>query len=129
MNQIEELQLKADKYLVINPEILQILTQLDQSSIKLHQAILQSSTNCGCTHLSTSKIATPSEASWQELKAIATGDEVSEICPECLANIKKKLGSMLFYLASLCNALGLDLNDAIDLENKQLDILGYFMLM
>ena len=129
MSICQELQQKADEYLIINPAALQILMQISHSGLQLQQAVIRASNNCGCVKLSTKKTLLPKEASWQDLKNQPTGDELQGLCPECRSLIKDKMGSMLFYIAALANAFDIDMDEIIQKEINQLDILGYFMLM
>ena len=50
------------------------------------------------------------------------------LCPECRDIIENEIGEMLFYIAGLCNALGLSIKDIMKKEIKNVEVLGKYSL-
>ena len=50
------------------------------------------------------------------------------ICPYCKDRIENEIGESLFYIASLCSALGLSMNDIAKKEIKNVEMLGKYSL-
>ena len=129
MTNCSDLQDKAKRYLIINPAVMQILTELMRSGQQVQQSVTKAAFSCGCIKLAGKSSELPADSSWEELKAQPTADELNNVCADCKAMIKDRLGSLIFYAAALANAFGFSLDEIIEKENCRLDILGYFMLL
>ena len=51
-----------------------------------------------------------------------------KLCDNCRDQIEKELGKNLYYIASLCNTLDLNLYDIIIKEQERVKMLGKFNL-
>lgn len=129
MNQLDKLQQTAGEYLIANPAALQILLLLQLNACRLHQTVLSAANTCGCITLGTAVAEDCAEDDWQTLKNRPTGDDFSDLCPNCREEIVERLGALLFYCATLADAMGIQLSDICAHEIEKLDLLGYFMLM
>ncbi|MBC7105694.1 MAG: DUF1573 domain-containing protein, partial [Firmicutes bacterium] len=50
------------------------------------------------------------------------------ICPSCREAVETEMGSLLFYLAALCNLLQINLYDILVKEQRRLDLLHVYNL-
>jgi hypothetical protein len=129
LSNCSDLQEKAERYLIINPAVMQILTELMRSSQQVQQSVVRAAFSCGCIQLDGKSPELDAECSWDDLKKRFTDDKLEAVCGDCRAMIKDRLGSVIFYVAALANAFGFSLDEIIEKENCRLDVLGYFMLL
>lgn len=108
--------------------ILDIITKLHQSSAQINRAVIKSVTSCGCINIKASKQEIPSDISYKELKSHMHTHLNGELCEVCKEKIVEEIGSNLFYLASLCNSLDINLYDVILKEYEQINTLGDYNL-
>lgn len=125
---MEDFQNVVGELLIRNRSILDILTKLQTSDGRVSRAVIKSVTHCGCIQIEGKKQAFPDEASMSELGGLVSTQVKGELCPECRQTIEKEIGGVLFYLAALCNTLGISLYDAILNEKEALDTLGNYSL-
>ncbi len=108
--------------------ILDIITKLQQSSSQINRAVIKSVTSCGCININASKQEIPDDISYKELKNHMDTHLEGELCEVCKEKVIEEIGSNLFYLASLCNNLDINLSDVIHKENEQINTLGNYSL-
>jgi len=125
---MEDFQGVVGEMLIRNRSILDVLTKIQSSEGRVNRAVVKSVTHCGCIQIDGKKQAFPKEASMNELSELVSTQVKGELCPECRQTIEKEIGGALFYLAALCNALGISLYDVILKEKEALDTLGSYSL-
>ena len=110
----EDFQEKVKSLLVRNSNVLDILTKCQISCGKICRSTVRSATGCGCIQINGEKNQTPLEN---------PGSGISgTLCQECLGVIQNEIGENLFYIASLCNALGLSMAQIMQHEIKNVEI-------
>ena len=116
----EDFQEKVRTLLVRNSNVLDILTKCQISGSKICRSTVRSATGCGCIQINGEKNKSPLEN---------PGSGISgTLCPECLGVIQNEIGENLFYIASLCNALGLSMSQIMQREIKNVETLGKYSL-
>jgi len=125
---IDDFQYTAQELLVRNKSILDLITKYQDSNSRVNRAIIKSVTQCGCMTISANKQQIPDDASFDEMKSSAVGHIDGTLCDNCRDAIERDMGRNIFYLASLCNALDLNLYDIILKENDRIRMLGKYNL-
>lgn len=125
---IDDFQYTAQELLVRNKSILDLITKYQDSNSRVNRAIIKSVTQCGCLTISAHKQDIPEDASFDEMKNSADAHMDGTLCDNCRDAIERDMGRNLFYLASICNALDLNLYDIILKENDRIRMLGKYNL-
>ena len=114
---------------LMNKSILDIVTKLDEQTSMLNRAVFKSATHCGCIEIhATKQIYSPHKSLEENQKELDTHIE-GELCPKCRDKIEEEMGELLSYLASMCEALNLDLADIMSKKHEHLKTLGLFNLL
>lgn len=124
----DNFQNKVDEVLVRHINILDVITKYNQTAAVVNRAVVKSITDCGCISLDSSKCEVPSEIDYSEIIDYKKSHIVGELCPICKEKIEQEIGNNLFYLAALCNHLGLNLYDSMLKEYQKINTLGKFTL-
>lgn len=123
----DDFQQKVSALIIRNQNVVDILTKCQGACGKICRSTIKTATGCGCLEINAQKkIPTFSEEkdfSLQEMTGI-TGT----LCPECKDTIENEIGEMLFYIAGLCNALGLSMRHIMEKEIKNVEVLGKYSL-
>ncbi len=125
---IEDFQNVVSDSLMRNKSILDIVSKIQTSAGRVNRSVIKSVTNCGCIEIDGKKQSFPPEASIDELFALLTSQINGILCANCRATIEKEIGGALYYLAALCNTLGISLYDVILKEKEELNTLGCYNL-
>ena len=113
--------------LIRHKSILDILTKYTESSSKVNRSVAKAVTNCGCININASKQFVPEEDdSLEHLSEIFSTHMNGKLCDNCREVIEREIGTNLFYLASLCNVLDINLYDVLIKETEKLNTLGKF---
>ncbi|KXG74816.1 nucleoside triphosphate pyrophosphohydrolase family protein [Thermotalea metallivorans] len=121
-------QQEVSNVLVRHKSILDIITKYQESCAKVNRAIIKSVTACGCIRIDAKKQDIPDHISFEELSDYMSNHIAGELCDICRDKVEKELGNHLFYLAALCNALHLNLQDIMLDQVKSLETLGKYSL-
>lgn len=122
-----EFQEKVSEVLIRHKSILDIVTKLDEYNARINRAVMKSVTSCGCISIQASKQKYNKET-LEELRESLESHVNGELCEVCTEKIEEEIGAYTFYLASLCNTLGISLTDVIIKELNSLKILGVYSL-
>lgn len=125
---IDDFQYTAQELLVRNKSILDLITKYQDSNSRVNRAIIKSVTQCGCLTISAHKQDIPEDANFDEIKNSTDAHVGGTLCDNCRDAIERDMGRNVFYLASLCNALDLNLYDIILKENDRIRMLGKYNL-
>lgn len=125
---IDDFQYVVDELLIRNKSILDSLTKFSESAARVNRSIIKSATNCGCIRINAKKQEIPIDVSLKEAKKYLKTHVEGHLCENCRDLIEKEIGSTLFYLASICNTLDLNLYDIIIKEIERMKTLGEFNL-
>jgi predicted house-cleaning noncanonical NTP pyrophosphatase (MazG superfamily) len=124
----DNFQSKVSDVLVRHKSILDIISKLEESNSRVNRAVVKSATSCGCISINASKQEYNKET-LQEVKNHLKTHVEGELCESCKEKIEEEIGNHMFYIASLCNTLGLSLNEIIEKELKELKTLGIYRLL
>lgn len=118
--------------LLRHKSILDIITKLQESESRINRAVVKSVTNCGCVKVNAQKQTLPNEKdnddNMESLKDCLKTHVEGELCSNCRDVVEREIGNHLFYLASLCNTLDLNLYDILLKEYDRIDTLGKYSL-
>jgi hypothetical protein len=125
---MEDFQNVVNDLLMRNRSILDILSKIQTSAARVNRSVIKSVTHCGCIEIEGKKQTFPGEASIEDIQELLATQMNGKVCSECRRNIEKEIGDSLFYLAALCNTLGISLYDVILKEKETLSTLGSYSL-
>lgn len=117
--------------LLRHKSILDIITKLQESDSRINRAVVKSVTNCGCVKVNAQKQTLPNEkdnVNMESLENCLKTHVEGELCSNCRDVIEREIGNHLFYLASLCNTLDLNLYDILLKEYDRIGTLGKYSL-
>jgi hypothetical protein len=125
---LNEFQYSVSDLLIRNKSILDLITKFQDSNSKVNRSIIKSATQCGCITINAEKQRFYENSNLEEIGSLMSTHVDGCLCENCRDFIEKEIGENLFYLASLCNTLDLNLYDIILKEHKNLKLLGKFSL-
>lgn len=123
---VDEFQYTVLELLVRNKSIIDSITKFQDSNARVNRAIVKAVTQCGCIKIHAKKQNFPEDGSFEELKNAMKTHVEGKLCDNCRDFIEKDIGRNLFYLASLCNTLDLNLYDIMIKEHERLKLLGKY---
>lgn len=124
----EEFQGMVNELLTRHKSILDTLSKFQDSNARVNRAVIKSVTNCGCIKIDGKKQAIPENVSLEDIHKFMSTQVKGKLCDNCRDAVEKEIGANLFYLAGLCNILGLSMYDIMIKEQERLDTLGKFHL-
>lgn len=125
---VDDFQYTVQELLVRNKSIIDSLTKFQDSNGRINRSIVKSVTQCGCIKINARKQVFPEEGSFEEIRDSMKTHIEGKICSSCRDIIEKDIGRNLFYLASICNSLDLNLYDIIIKELERIKMLGKYNL-
>lgn len=125
---MEDFQSVVGDLLMRNRSILDILSKVQTSSARINRSVVKAVTQCGCIEIDGKKQSFPGEANIQNLKQLISTQLNGEMCEECRAMVEEEIGGAFFYIAALCNTLGISMYDVIVKQKETLNTLGTYSL-
>jgi hypothetical protein len=126
----QEFQETVDEYLIRHRSIIDVLSKISESGSRVNRAVAKSVTSCGCIQIHATKQEIPSEISSLTSIREAMKDHVEgKLCEQCTEVLEDEIGRTLFYLAALCNTLGLDFDEILEKEQDRITCLGIFNVL
>lgn len=125
---LDKFQYTVQELLVRNKSILDLATKYQDSNARVNRAVVKSVTQCGCIKVHAKKQMFPDDADFEEIRNAMKTHIEGKLCDNCRDFIEKDIGRNLFYLASICNTLDLNLYDIIIKEHDRLNLLGKYNL-
>ncbi|MCX8128538.1 MAG: DUF1573 domain-containing protein [Clostridia bacterium] len=125
---VDEFQFTASELLVRNKSIIDLITKFQDSNARVNRAVVKSVTQCGCVKIHAKKQAFPEDADFEEVRNAMKTHIDGKLCENCRDLIEKDIGRNLFYLASICNTLDLNLYDILLKELDRVKMLGKYNL-
>jgi NTP pyrophosphatase (non-canonical NTP hydrolase) len=124
---LHSFQRQVDDLLLRHRSFLDTTSKLQEATARVNRSLMKAVTECGCLEVNARRQEFPPHippSAWgkTQLKSHVHG----RLCENCLDVVKAEMGKNLFYLAALCNLLGIDLNDVLMQESKKLSTLGVF---
>ena len=125
----DDFQNSVDDSLLRHRSILDIMSKYTESTARVNRAITKAVTNCGCIKINADKQNLLNDnMSMDELNNCLQSHISGKLCDNCREIIEKEMGNNLFYLTSLCNALGVNLYDILLNEYDKINTLGIFTM-
>ncbi|TDA70159.1 MAG: DUF1573 domain-containing protein [Clostridia bacterium] len=124
----DEFQKAVAQYTIRHKSILDIMSKAQDANARLNRAVTKAATTCGCIRIETIKKPIPEDASLEDLSDLLDNHLRGSLCEDCRDMVENEMGKLLFYLAALCNTVGLDLNSVMAKEDNQLKTLRVFNL-
>lgn len=125
---VDQFQYTVAELLVRNKSILDQITKFQDSNGRVNRGIIKSVTQCGCVKINAKKQALPVDYNFDEIRNNMKTHLEGKLCDNCRDLIEKDIGRNLFYLASICNTLDLNLYDIILKELERIKMLGKYNL-
>jgi len=125
---LDSFQFAVSEFLVRNKSILDEMTKLEDSNARINRTISKAVTQCGCIKINACRQEFPDEMDMEKIKAALSSHIEGELCPNCRDILEKDIGRHLFYLATICNNLDLNLYDIIIKEHERVQLLGKYSL-
>lgn len=125
---MEDFQNVVSELLMRNRSVLDILSKIQTSAGRVNRAVVKAVTHCGCIGIEGKKQTFPGEVSMKNLNGLVSSQLTGELCTECRRTIEKEIGGELFYIAAMCNTLGISLYDVVLSEKETLGTLGSYSL-
>lgn len=119
----------VNEALVRHKSLIDIMTKITESSSRINRAIAKSVTECGCIEMSAHKQSIPFESSLKDVSELLTHQVNGSVCEHCSEVLQDEIGNHLFYIASVCNALNINLNDALSKELDKINTLGRYSML
>jgi hypothetical protein len=124
----EDFQQVAEDMLIRNRSLLDTLSKLQLAAAKLDRSVIKAVTQCGCISIQAKKQSYQEGLSLEEIQKHITTQMKGKLCENCREMVEKEMGGLMFYLASLCNALGLSMYDVLIKERDEVAALGKYNL-
>jgi hypothetical protein len=125
---VDQFQFTVGELLVRNKSILDLITKFQDSNGRVNREIVKAVTQCGCVKINAKKQVYPDGADFDELRTLMETHLEGTLCENCRDLIEKDIGRNMFYLASICNTLDLNLYDIIIKELDRIKMLGKYNL-
>lgn len=127
----DDFQNSVNESLLRHRSILDIMTKLQESEARINRAIVKTVTNCGCMNINAEKQESAihkDDMDLEELKNHLQTHLSGNACDNCRDVLEREIGNHMFYVASLCNILDLNMYDILLKEYDRVDTLGKFSL-
>lgn len=127
----DDFQNAVGESLLRHKSILDILSKLLESETRINRAVAKSITNCGCIQVNAEKQELPEEKNDIDISSLRECLKThlnGSLCDNCREVTEREIGNNLFYLASLCNVLDLNLYDIFLKEYDRINTLGKYTL-
>lgn len=125
---VDEFQFTIQELLFRNKSIIDSMTKYQDSNARVNRAIVKAVTHCGCIRIDARKQEMSEEGSFEEIRKAMDTHIDGKLCENCRDQIEKEMGKNLYYIASLCNTLDLNLYDIFIKEQDRVKMLGQFNL-
>ena len=125
---LDSFQFAVSELLVRNKSILDEMSKIQDSNVRINRTISKAVTQCGCIKINASKQDYPEDIEYTKIKDYMSSHLEGKLCPNCRDILEKDIGRHLFYLTTICNNLDLSLYDIILKESERLRLFGKFNL-
>lgn len=125
---LDEFQYTVQELLVRNKSIIDSITKFQDSNARVNRSIVKAVTHCGCVKINAKKQAFHEGEEFDEMHNVMESHLKGKLCDNCKDIIEKEIGRNLFYLASICNTLDLNIYDILLKELDRVRLLGKYSL-
>lgn len=126
---IDDFQNFVAESLIRHKSVLDIMTKSSESNTRINRAIAKSVSRCGCISISAHKQRIPEDASLEEASNMLSTQIEGKLCNNCQEVLREEIGANIYYLAALCDALGLNFYDIIVEQYDKIKTLGKYTLL
>jgi hypothetical protein len=127
-NTCHDFQKNVEENLVRHFSVLDIVSKFQETNARVNRALFRAVTDCGCIQIDASKQVLPDDCSFEGIRNHVQSHLEGQLCENCRDVLEAEIGQNLFYLAGMCNALKLDLEEIIHKESQRVATLGIFHL-
>ena len=125
---VDEFQYTVQELLVRNKSIIDSITKFQDTNARVNRAIVKAVTQCGCIRINAARQEVFEDQDFEDIRKAMDTHLEGKLCESCREQIENEIGSNLFYLASICNTLDLNLYDIIIKEQERVKVLGQYNL-
>jgi hypothetical protein len=123
---LKQFQEQVSELLLRHRSVLDVLSKHTQSGAAVQRAVAKAITECGCIQVHAGKQHYSTEMTIEDAKKLLDTHMSGELCEGCAEVVASEIGRNLFYTASLCNLLGINLDKVLQEESKKCSTLGFF---
>lgn len=123
---LKEFQDQVSELLLRHRSVLDVLSKFTQSNAGVQRSVAKAITECGCIQVHAGRQQYTSEMTINDAKRLLETHVAGDLCESCVDIVASEVGKNLFYMASLCNLLGVDLQKVVEDESKRCSTLGFF---
>jgi predicted house-cleaning noncanonical NTP pyrophosphatase (MazG superfamily) len=123
---LTQFQDQVSELLLRHRSLLDVLSKSQQTEASVNRSVIKAVTECGCVRLNAEKQPYTEGLTLEEAKRLTQTHLSGELCEHCVDLITAELGKHMFYVAALCNVLGLSLEDIVSKESQTCNTLGLF---
>ena len=123
----DSFQEQVSNLLIRHKSILDSVSKKDDYNFRINRAIAKSVTSCGCISIQARKQKYDGEE-FENLPQNLESHLHGYLCDNCREVLESEIGNYLFYLASVCNTLDLNLYDILINEYDRNKLLGVYSL-
>lgn len=127
-NSLIEFKKTVETHLVRNRSILDVMSKMQKASADLNRAITKTVTACGCVEIKAHRQEIPGQASLIDLTDYMESHLDGTPCETCRDAVETEMGTVLFYLAAVCQLFDMDLEAVIKKERDRIETLGMYSL-
>ncbi|GIP41525.1 hypothetical protein J31TS4_48050 [Paenibacillus sp. J31TS4] len=125
---LKEFQEQVSELLLRHRSVLDVLSKFQQSNAAVHRSTVKAVTECGCIEVNAGKQHFTQDMTLSDARQVLDSHMSGRLCENCREIVGAEIGKNLFYLASLCNLLELDLQQIVSDESRKCSTLGLFNL-
>lgn len=126
---LDDFQNSVAESLIRHRSIIDIMTKFNESTARVNRAMAKSVTTCGCINVDAHKQKLPDDASLENISDLLSYQVEGQLCDNCKEVLEDEIGTNIYYLAALCDALGINLFDTIIKRYDKLQTLGKFTML
>lgn len=125
---LNDFQEQVANLLLRHRSLLDIVSKCDQANSSVHRAVTKAITECGCIEVNGKKQPYTENMTVDQAHTILDTHVTGDLCDTCTEVISEQLGKNMFYIASLCNVLNINLQEVVEDESKKCATLGIFKM-
>ncbi len=125
---LDDFQYSVQEMLIKDKSILDLITKYQDSNARANRTIAKSITQCGCIKVHAKKQNIPEDGDLKEIQQSMKSHIEGKLCQNCRDMLEKDLGSNIFYITALCNALDLNIYDIFLKEFDRIKMLGKYTM-
>jgi hypothetical protein len=126
---LDDFQNSVSESLIRHKSIVDIMTKLSESDARVNRALAKSVTSCGCISISAQKQKISDSDSLNDISHHLSHQVEGKLCDNCRDVLEVEIGNNLYYLAALCDAVGINLFDVLLKEYNKVQALGKFTML